>query len=588
MAGPSDLEQLLLEYVNETRVDPLGSANRYLTSYAPLRASDPDIQSALSFFQVNGTALRDAFAGLTPAQPLAWNDNLAAAARTHSQLMIDQQRQEHVLPGEADVGDRVTAAGYTGWRTLNENIYAYSEDMLYAHAGFMVDWGNGPNGMQDPAGHRIAIMNRSLNEVGMGVLTETNPSTQIGPYVVTQDFGQRTSVGTYLLGVAYTDRDRNGFYSVGEGRGDLIVASGGRSATAFTSGGYQLSGFSGTGTATLTGGGLAGAVTLNFNAGGENVKADVIDGTTLKLWNAGTATVSGAIANVLLGGIEGARITLSGDMDRRLTGYDGNDTLVSGTAHDFVFGGGGADSIVGGGGNDHLYGRAASGGADGNDTIQGGDGADYVQGNAGSDVLSGGTGSDRIQGGADNDLIHGDDGNDVINGNLGNDEIHGDAGNDSLRGGQGNDAIAGGAGDDVIMGDLGDDRIAGGAGIDMLTGGAGADVFVFPAGGDAAFTLAGPMAGWTDVIADFANGTDRIDLDFGVQAVLQGQAGDLAGAVAAAQALMNGRFGDGEVAAVQVGDATYLLFNAIGGGTIDSAIRLAGVNAAVIDTGDFI
>jgi len=58
-----------------------------------------------------------------------------------------------------------------------------------------------------------------------------------------------------------------------------------------------------------------------------------------------------------------------------------------------------------------------------------------------------------------------------------------------------------GTGADVAIGGLGDDRIDGGEGSDTLTGGGGADVFVLAAGLDI-----------TDVITDYGDGADQIDL----------------------------------------------------------------------------
>ena len=43
--------------------------------------------------------------------------------------------------------------------------------------------------MQSPAGHRNNIMNANLTEVGIGVVADNSASTDVGPYVVTQDFG---------------------------------------------------------------------------------------------------------------------------------------------------------------------------------------------------------------------------------------------------------------------------------------------------------------------------------------------------------------------------------------------------------------
>jgi uncharacterized protein YkwD len=241
MTTPTNLEQLYLELINDARLDPIGNAARYITSYSPLTSSDPHIQSALSFFGVNGAALQSAFAALTPVQPLAWNDALGTAARAHTDLMIANDDQSHQLPGEASLGTRITAAGYSGWSGIAENIYAYSESALHGHAGFMVDWGSGPNGMQSPPGHRSSIMSASYREIGIGVVEEGNGATDVGPQIVTQDFGARFSgPAVMVLGVTYSDTDANNFYSLGESAGGMTVAVGATSTVSAASGGYTL------------------------------------------------------------------------------------------------------------------------------------------------------------------------------------------------------------------------------------------------------------------------------------------------------------------------------------------------------------
>ncbi|MBU3076984.1 CAP domain-containing protein [Sphingomonas quercus] len=587
MAGPTDQEQLLLEYLNETRLDPLGSAARYISSYAPLTSGDADIRAALNYFHVNGQALQAAYAALTPVAAVAWNDNLAAGARTHDQVMIDQQVQTHQASGEADFASRVYATGYTGWSSIGENVYAYADDMLYAHAGFMVDWGDGANGMQNPAGHRDNIMNARFNEVGIGVLIESNPATPVGPNVVTQDFGVRSGAGRYLLGVAYTDRDHDGFYSAGEGRGDLAVTISGRAGVSYASGGWQIDHVSGSGTAMLSGGGLAGTVSIGFQSGTLNMKLDVVNGDTLRVWTgAGPVSVAGAVPTVEIAGALGGMITLADAISRTVTGGSGNDTVVGGGGHDVLFGGAGNDQLSGGDGNDHLYGRAASTGADGDDVLAGGNGSDYLQGNAGNDQLSGGAGSDRIQGGADNDVLRGDDGNDVMNGNRGQDRLYGGEGNDLARGGQDNDELFGDAGQDTLMGDVGDDRLSGGGGIDVLFGGAGADLFLFT-GTDAAFTMSGPTGGAADAIADWQDGVDHLSL--GSHVLLHGgNQADLAAGYAYAQSLLDGQPGTGDLAIVGIGGETWLFWGNNGAGQIDSAIRIANTQPGMIEASDFV
>ena len=280
-----------------------------------------------------------------------------------------------------------------------------------------------------------------------------------------------------------------------------------------------------------------------------------------------------------------------------LYGFYGNDNIVGANGADIIYGGGGADNISGGSGNDHIYGFQLSGGTaadDGADTIHAGAGNDYVQGNAGNDVLFGEDGNDRINGGNNDDNISGGNGNDTVNGNLGNDTIDGGDGNDSLRGGQGNDVITGGIGNDIILGDVGNDVLTGGVGYDILTGGAGADTFVFGAA-DSTFVTTGTLAFFADTITDFTDGTDHINLPAGVGAtaadVLHAQTGIVLTSVAAAltyaQQLLDAHAGTTDVAALNVGSDAYLFYaSSTTGATIDSLIKLTGVDAANITVAD--
>jgi serralysin len=130
------------------------------------------------------------------------------------------------------------------------------------------------------------------------------------------------------------------------------------------------------------------------------------------------------------------------DLDNRLTG------------------GFGADTIEGGAGLDFLRGE------DGDDVIFGGAGFDDTHGNMGNDTLHGGDGDDWVVGGKDQDELYGDAGFDIVYGNLGDDTCDGGEGADWIRGGQGNDVVRGGGGADWLWGDRGDDTISGGAGAD--------------------------------------------------------------------------------------------------------------------------
>lgn len=364
MAGPTDQEQLLLELINEARLNPAKNAARYITSYGPLKSGDRDIQAALDAYGVSGADLQRAYSTLTPTNPLSWNDSLATAAQKHSALMIAADSQSHQLSGEANLADRLNAEGYIA-RAAGENIYGYAASPLHAHAAFMIDWGTGPGGMQSPAGHRAAIMSGSYNEIGIDITAVANSAKDLGPSVVTEDFASRGK--HFILGVAYNDTDKNQFYSLGEGRGDLVVQLAGKSVTTAASGGYSLEAPDGVGVITLTGGGLKGAVTVQTVGASVNLKLDVVNGTTLL--TSGSVSVEGPISELRALGTWGVTLT---------TGA-GNQTIVGTDASDELNGGAGDDTLRGGSGNN---------------TLNGGIGDDVLEGGIGNDALNGGDGND--------------------------------------------------------------------------------------------------------------------------------------------------------------------------------------------------
>ncbi|SDP86505.1 T1SS-143 domain-containing protein/type I secretion C-terminal target domain (VC_A0849 subclass), partial [Ectopseudomonas guguanensis] len=84
------------------------------------------------------------------------------------------------------------------------------------------------------------------------------------------------------------------------------------------------------------------------------------------------------------------------------------------------------------------------------------------------------------------DSLLGSEGSDVLLGLGGNDTLHGLGGNDRLEGGAGNDTLIGGPGNDVLI------------------GGAGNDTFVW--------TAADRGGNYHDIVKDFGNGDDKLDL----------------------------------------------------------------------------
>lgn len=340
VTGPTNNEQLMLELINDARLDPLRNADRYITSYPSLTSGNTDIQAAITLYQVYGPYLQLAFQALTPVGALAWNNALATSAETHSASMISAQTESTQVTGEAALATRLTTAGYTSATASGENVSAYASSVLSGHAGLMIDWGAVPDGMLDPAIHRATLMNGAYNEIGIDVTAETTTTNPLGPQVVTQDFGSRGK--HFVVGVAYTDSDHNSFYSVGEGLATLVVKETvSNQITTGAAGGYTLEVTTGAKTFTLTGGGLASAVTVSATIGAvDNLKIDVIDGHILQ--TSGSVSVSGTAINTVRG------------LDAR------GQSLTTGTGAQTIIGTRGADTIDGGAGADAMKGGPAT------------------------------------------------------------------------------------------------------------------------------------------------------------------------------------------------------------------------------------
>lgn len=299
--NPTGEEQYLLELTNRFRLNPQAELSRLTTSLGtPARSANRDVDGALQFFRVSGPLLAQQWASLTAAPPLAWNLDLVEAAEFHNNAMIAADEQTHQAAGEPALGQRATNAGYTGWSNLGESVYAYSRSAFHSHAGFLLDWGNGPGGIQDPPGHRNSAINPAFREVGIRIANiGTSASREVGPQVVTQDFGRRFNQGnSFLLGAVFADTSTDG-YSLGEGLGGVsitaVAGNGTPGAQTFTTtsmsaGGWQMQVPAGTYAVTFSGAGFGAAVTYrNIVVSSENVKLDASKGVPppapiIQLW----------------------------------------------------------------------------------------------------------------------------------------------------------------------------------------------------------------------------------------------------------------------------------------------------------------
>jgi uncharacterized protein YkwD len=270
IGNPTDEEQFYLELINRARANPAAEGQRLRNT------TDPEILSAYAAFGVDLNLMVTQMSALAPAPPVSFNAALLTAARLHSGDMFTNNFQGHFGSGGSDPGSRLAAQGYT-WAIYGENVYAASRSTPYGHAGFEVDWGVGPGGMQTPAGHRNTIHNASLREVGIGVVNGMNGS--VGPQIVTQDFASQFNPTPFITGVVYFDFNGNGFYDLGEGVGGVRVDVSGASYYALTanSGGYSVPvPGNGTYTVTFTATGLPASQQVVTVSGNNNVKVDFV------------------------------------------------------------------------------------------------------------------------------------------------------------------------------------------------------------------------------------------------------------------------------------------------------------------------
>ena len=240
----------------------------------------------------------------------------------------------------------------------------------------------------------------------------------------------------------------------------------------------------------------------------------------------GPDTFNGTEGDDFGSGLGGDDLVYGAGGDDTLVGGPGNDTGYGGSGHDVLRGGTGDDFLAGEAGDDFLIGDAGDDtlfggdgrdvlkGGSGNDVIEGAAGGDFVLAGSGNDVVRAGSGSDWVEGGDGADTLYGGDGNpDVLAGQRGNDRLVGEAGNDRLWGGGGNDTLLGGeGGDSALAGGEGNDSIDGGAGDDRLLGGAGGDTLIGGSGDDV-FRFNSWEGGGRDVIRDYGNGADVIELN---------------------------------------------------------------------------
>jgi Ca2+-binding RTX toxin-like protein len=388
-------------------------------------------------------------------------------------------------------------------------------------------------------GHRENLLQNSFREVGVG-LSSVGPYTQSGvtyanSITATQNFALSGS-SIFVTGVHYSDADSNNFYSIGEGVGSRTaqlyqngVAMLNMASTA--AGGYSVA-TSGTGNMEVrfSGGGLASEMGASFSMGGENVKIDLVNGSTIM--SSHSATLTGAALNLTLLGIN-ANSATGNALNNTLTGNNANNTLNGGDGDDTIRGQAGVDTVSGGLGQDSVY--VTSNIAGDSVVFDGGADRDLISftGVTNSNVwidlgynqfgssigqnnvflgsnVSKTLNVESIIGTALDDTIRGDSGSNYIGGGDGNDTLLSYSPYDTLNpyaslgdvmeAGNGNDLLFSGGGNDYLDGGAGNDAIEVGGGTDTIITGTGNDTIYFS-----------PRCG-LDTVTDFSAGPGVVDV----------------------------------------------------------------------------
>ncbi len=448
---------------------------------------------------------------------------------------------KHVLAVEGDAGDAVVLRGPSWTRTgsFSDASGTYDRYVL-GNAEVDIEQGVGLMGVTIEGTDGDDRITASSTVVGQPFPTDFND--------ILNGYGGNDILDGLAGADVMSGGTGNDTYYVDDARDKVLEAIGGGTDTVYTTVSYTLApgqaveymrlvGSTGrvltgneldnylvgnAGADTLNGGdgndrlnGNGGADTLVGGAGDDIYFVDNAGDVVHEAAGAGTDTIYTKVSytvssdeeiEILRANAGATGLTLGGNqLDNRLVGAEGADTLN---------------------------------GNDGNDTLTGNDGADVLDGGIGDDRLDGGAGADTMTGGAGNDLFYVDNAGDRVHEAVGGgtdtvyasvgyslasgeeiESLRANAGSTGLTlggnefdntvfGATGNDVLMGGAGQDKLYGRDGADTLSGGTGNDRLEGDGGADIFLF----DSEFRSVANV----DTVADFEVGIDSIHLDGGL------------------------------------------------------------------------
>lgn len=216
--NPSIFEQYMLELINRARANPSGEAARFGIA---LNANLPA-----------GTI------STAPKAPVAFHPLLIAAARKHSDWMLNTNTFSHTGLNGSTPTTRASWEGFThgvaeniAWRGTSGTVDQKSFTEL-SHEGLFLS-----------AGHRNNTMNPGQAIIGLGLRSGRFNSSNA--WMTTQKFstgGDTLGSGPFILGVVYKDTNGNNAYDPGEGIPGVEVrpSTGTYYAVTSASGGYAI------------------------------------------------------------------------------------------------------------------------------------------------------------------------------------------------------------------------------------------------------------------------------------------------------------------------------------------------------------
>ena len=254
---PTPAEQLVLEYINRARANPIAEGQRLgIDIHEGLEDDPPDCYGP-------------EYVGVRP--PVAMNPALLSVAQAHSEDMYNQNYFSHTDPNGTTAFQRIENAGYN-YVSAGENIGAGTgmtatdlEDLLMVDSGYPC------------RAHRMNLLDifpyppPAYYEVGIGYYEGSS-----GQAFITQDFGTAANTVPFLTGVVYNNANGNNFYDIGEGIPGVTItpSSGNYYAVSSSAGGYAIPiGTSGTITVTASGEGF-GPITETITLTGTNIELD--------------------------------------------------------------------------------------------------------------------------------------------------------------------------------------------------------------------------------------------------------------------------------------------------------------------------